>query len=421
MGRPGRGPETGFPLSTADRHQLRRRHLKVENHSSMESREADMKRKLTWIAFSALFAALCVPAALAQSTGSVKGVCRDMQGNPIVGATVQWVSQENGRKYELKTNKKGEYFSLGIEPGKYTVTLLQDGKQLDLVKGFPVQLDENTLDFDLKKSQQQAAQQQGISPEQLKQMQEQQAKQAKEVTTVKALNEKLAAANQASQAGDFDGAITQLTDATNMDATRDLLWFKLGDAYRNSAVKQTDAGEKSKRLDQAQQDYQKAIDIKQKAVEASTTKNPADAQTLASYYNNLAEAYARAGKTDDAVKAYGQAAQTNPTGAGQYYFNLGAILTNTGKVDDAIAAFDKAIAADPNRADAYYWKGVNMMGKATLKGDKMVAPDGTADAFNKYLQLQPNGQFADPAKQMLASIGAAVETEYGKKKGAARK
>ena len=67
------------------------------------------------------------------------------------------------------------------------------------------------------------------------------------------------------------------------------------------------------------------------------------------------------------------------------------MLTNAGKVDDAIAAFDKVIAADPTKADAYYWKGVNMIGKATLQGDKMVAPEGTAEAFQKYLELQPNG------------------------------
>jgi len=55
-----------------------------------------------------------------------------------------------------------------------------------------------------------------------------------------------------------------------------------------------------------------------------------------------------------------------------------------------------------------------MIGKATLKGDKMVAPDGTAEAFNKYLELQPNGPMAQPAKDMLASIGATVETGFGK-------
>ena len=83
-------------------------------------------------------AALCVPPVFAQATGTVKGVCKDMDGKPIVGANVEWVNTDNGRKYNLKTNKKGEYFSLGIEPGKYKVTLTQDGKQLDQVNGFPV-------------------------------------------------------------------------------------------------------------------------------------------------------------------------------------------------------------------------------------------------------------------------------------------
>jgi tetratricopeptide (TPR) repeat protein len=362
---------------------------------------------------------LCVQVGVAQSTGTVKGACKDVDGKPITGAIVEYVSQENGRKYSLKTNNKGEYFSLGIEPGKYAVTLTKDGKQLDSVKGFPVQLDENTLDFDLKKSQVQAAQQQGISPEQMKKMQEAQEKQTKEVTTVKALNEKLALATQASAAGDFDTAIAQLTEATQTDANRDLLWFKLADAYRSSAAKQTDPQEKAKRYDLAITDYQKAVDLKQKAIDASATKNPVDAQSLAAYYNNMAEADSKTGKTDDAVKSYTQAAQLNPAGAAQYYFNMGAVLTNTGKVDEAVVAFDKAIAADPNKAEAYYWKGVNMIGKATLKGDKMVAPDGTAEAFNKYLELQPTGQFAEPAKQMLASIGATVETQFGKGKKAA--
>jgi hypothetical protein len=46
----------------------------------------------------------------------------------------------------------------------------------------------------------------------------------------------------------------------------------------------------------------------------------------------------------------------------------------------------------------------------------MIAPPGTAEAFNKYLELQPNGPHADEAKAMLASIGAPVETTFGTKK-----
>jgi tetratricopeptide (TPR) repeat protein len=392
--------------------------LGCQNQQSEEvvcglSREAEMKRYFAFIAFVALVAGLWVPVAAAQSTGTVRGVCKDMQGNPIVGAIVRYDNLDNGRKYTFKTNKKGEYFSLGVEPGKYVVTLTQDGKELDKVNNYPVQLQENVLDFDLKKVQAEVARQQGISPEQLKKMQEQQAKQSKENNTIKQLNEKLAAANEASKAGDYTTAIAQLTEATQIDPARDLLWFKLGDAYRSSSGKQADSTEKAKQLDTAISDYQKAIDLKTKSAGVGAS-GPAPDPNLAAYYNNLGEAYAKANKVDDAVKAYTQAAQANPPNAGQYYFNEGAVLTNVGKVDDAITAFDKCIAADPNKADAYYWKGVNMIGKATLKGDKMVAPDGTAEAFNKYLELQPTGQYADPAKQMLASIGAKVETQYGK-------
>jgi tetratricopeptide (TPR) repeat protein len=270
----------------------------------------------------------------------------------------------------------------------------------------------------MAKEQATTGQAQGLSAEQVKQQQEQQAKASKETNTVKILNDKLLAAKTASDAGNYDLAVSTLTEATQIDANRDLIWAKLGDAYLNSASKQTDTAEKTTRYTSASEDFQKAIDLKQKAMDTDPKQKTPDAtKILAQYYNNLGQSYGKAGKTDDAIKAYNQAATLDPAGSAQYYYNLGAILTNTGKVDDAIVAFDKAIAADPNRADAYYWKGVNMIGKATLNGDKMVAPAGTAEAFQKYLELQPTGQFADPAKQMLASIGATVETNFGKKKG----
>ena len=376
-----------------------------------------MKNHSLVLVLIAMLVAFCIPPAFAQATGSVKGVAKDMQGNPIVGATVEWYNTDNGRKYTLKTNKKGEYFSLGIEPGKYKVSLLQDGKQIDSVNGFKVAVDENTLDFDEKQSQAEAAKQKGISPEQLKQMQEAQEKQTKEVTTVKTLNEKLQAANQSMQAGDFDSAVNSLTQATQMDANRDLLWARLGDAYVGSAPKQTDPAEKTRRYTEALSDYQKAVEIKQKTVDAEPQKKPDDLRALASYYNNLAQAESKVGKVDDAVKAYDQAAQLYPAGAAQFYYNQGAVLTNAGKADEAIASFDKAIAADPNKAEAYYQKGVNLLAKETIdKNGKVIPAPGTAEAFNKYLELQPTGPFAEPAKAMLASIGATVETSYGKKK-----
>jgi tetratricopeptide (TPR) repeat protein len=381
-------------------------------------------KKLAVIGIAILLLSLAVPPVFAQASGTVKGVCKDGQGNPIADGVVVYANLDNGQKYSLKTNKRGEYFSLGITPGSYLVTLYKnaddakDNKELFHFNKYQVKLEENSLDFNLKQEAEESAKGKGLTPEQIKQQQEQQAKQQKEVGTVKQLNEKLAAANAAITAGDYDTAIAALNDANQIDANRDLIWFKLGDANRLSATKQTDPAEKQKRLEAAVAAYQKAVQLKQAA---PAEKDPAAAaKTLAAYYNNLAEAYAKAGKTDDAVKTYALAAQTDPTAAGQYYFNAGAVLTNAGKVDDAIVAFDKVIAADPNRADAYYWKGVNLIGKATLQGEKMVAPEGTAPAFQKYLELQPTGTYADAAKQMLASIGASVETGY-KKKAPAKK
>jgi tetratricopeptide (TPR) repeat protein len=267
----------------------------------------------------------------------------------------------------------------------------------------------------LKKSQAEAAQQKGISPEQLKQMQEAQEKNKKEGDTVKTLNEKLAVANQAMQTGDFESAVATLNEATQIDPSRDLLWARLGDANLGAGPKQADTTAKAKRYGDAVTDYQKAIDLKKKSMEASP--KPEDAKYLAAYYNNLGQAEARTGQLDESVKAYDQAAALNPAGAAQYYYNQGAVLTNSGKVDEANTAFDKSIAADPSKAEAYYQKGVNLINKATTdKTGKVIPAPGTAEALNKYLELQPTGQFAEGAKGMLQYIGSSIETSYGAKK-----
>jgi tetratricopeptide (TPR) repeat protein len=101
---------------------------------------------------------------------------------------------------------------------------------------------------------------------------------------------------------------------------------------------------------------------------------------------------------------------------------LGALLTNAGQAEPATVAFKKAIEVDPNYADAYYQYGISLMGKATLgEGGKMVPVAGTGEAFQKYLELAPNGPNAEAAKALLDSIGMKVETEFGKKKTTPKK
>jgi tetratricopeptide (TPR) repeat protein len=362
-----------------------------------------MKHRVVIFMMAVLVAALLVPAMYGQGTTTVKGVCKDRDGKPFANAQVLFYSAETGRKYNIKTNGKGEYFSLGVASGKYKVTLMQDGKEIYSLNGVPVTLqqDENVIDIDLKKEQ--GAQQQTMSDEQKKAIQEQQAKAEKEANTVKSLNDKLAGARAAMLANNFDQAAQLMTDAAQLDPTRDLIFFTLGDAYRGKAksIEKTDRPASKEAYEQAITAYEKAIALK----------------PTAAYYNNVAEVYGKAGRMDDAIKAYNEAATLDPTGAGMYYFNLGAILTNSGRIDDAIEAFKKTVAVDPNKADAYYWMGVNLVGKAsTDKSGKVIAVGGTAEAFNKYLELQPTGNYAQQAKDMLTYIGSTIETSFGTKK-----
>jgi tetratricopeptide (TPR) repeat protein len=359
---------------------------------------------------------LSVSPAFAQTTGTVQGTCLDTDGKPIVGAEVEWTSTETGHKYTLKTDNKGKYFSLGVSPGKYNVKLSKDGKELTHLNGVPVEVgDMPPQDFDLKKEQVAQAQGQGLTAEQLKAKQDAAAKAENEKKTVGTLNDKLSAARTAMNAKDYETAITALNEGNQIDNNRDTIWFELGNAYLGSAATQTDSDEKKKRFESAATDYQKAIDLR--TASDTAQKDPKNPSIMAAYYNNLAQAYSKTNKVDDAVANYNKAAQLDPTHAGGYLFNIGAVYTNAGRADDAIAAFDKVIAADPTKAAAYYWKGVNLLGKETIAKDgKVVAPEGTAEAFQKYLELEPTGTFAQPAKDMLTSIGAKIETGFGTKK-----
>ena len=203
-----------------------------------------------------------------------------------------------------------------------------------------------------------------------------------------------------------------MKQAADAGGTFALVWATLGSYETDAAAKATDPAAKKQMYADSATALKKALEI----CGANPQQQGCKPDQLANYHNNLGQAYAKSGQTDLAMQEYQTAAQANPAGAGQYFYNLGAILTNAGKVDDANEAFAKAIQADPTKAEAYYQKGVNLLGKATIKDGKMVAPPEASDDLQKYLELQPNGQFAGSAKELLASMGQSIQTSYGTKK-----
>ena len=387
-----------------------------------------MKEKFGYAVLLAILCAIFAVPAVSQSA-TVKGVCKDVDGNPIVDAQVVWHNEENGRVFTMKTDKKGQYLHLGLDPGKYTVTLSKDGKELDSVKNYHLGLDETVLDFDLKQTQTESAKQAGMTDEQAKQMQSAKASAEKYNANVKVVKDKLAAATAAIQppTPDYDKAIGLMNEAVALVPDENVVWYRRGVIYLDSAKAQTDPAEKTKRNSSAYDDLQKAIELKKTAMSSPAQSGKptaqggiSDNQLLAAYNDSLAAAAGRLGKNDEAMSAYKQAAELDPAGAGHYYLNMGILLTNSNKTSDpeivkkAVEAFDKAIAADPKNADAYYLKGIDLMGLLKMdSNNKVIAPPGMADAFQKYLELQPDGVHAAEAKNDLALVGSTVETSYG--------
>ncbi len=345
------------------------------------------KRFLILVTFLALLTGLGVIPALAQNLGTIKGTAKDENGKPIADASVELDNTDNGSKQTVKTNGKGEYFSQSLEPGTYNVILVRDGKRVDAFGKVPVAAGhETTVNFDLKKDLAGA-----ISPEEQKKIDEIKAQNEK-ITNLNAL---LKQAHDLEKAGNYDQAVTMLQPAAEQNPKEDVIWGMLGDGYRGA-----------KKYPEAIDAYSKALAIK---------------PDNAGYMSGLADAYAKSDQIDKAVQEYDAAAKAAPANAGVYYFNEGVVFTNKQKPDQAVAAFQKAITADPNKAEAYYYKGENMIGLAKLENGKMVAPPGTAEAFNKYLELKPDGPLAAQAKAYLEALGSKVETTYGKGKSAPKK
>ncbi len=194
---------------------------------------------------------------------------------------------------------------------------------------------------------------------------------------------------------------TLMTKDTQMRPTEPVLWAYLGQAQVGL-----------KKYDEAETSYKKAIEVDA----ASKKQNPA-IQGMAN--SGLGEIYARQGKVPEANAAYDAAAKANPSSAGTYLRNQAVIFFQAGNADAQVAAAEMAIKNDPNDALVYYLKGQGLVSKATVdpKTQRIVLPEGCAEAYQKYLDLAPTGTYAGEVQAILQQAGQKVNSTYkaGKK------
>jgi tetratricopeptide (TPR) repeat protein len=345
-------------------------------------------------------ASVLAPSAAAQADGVIRGQILDVAGKPWADIGIQAVSDQ-GVKQDTKTDKDGNYMFRNLRSGVYVVSVMLPPpnppypSNCRVTGGSEVRVDLNFKE---------------IASKQGAEFQEAQKKAAETKTKFEGMKqhftagntildqEKAVRADLSKATPDARDALKQkLTDLSNQavsefqaaqqaapekDPNLHLIYAKLGEAYDTAG-----------RNDEAAQAYQQAITAK---------------PDVPGYYNNLGNVLARVGKIDEAKAAYSKSAELEPANAATAWRNFGISLYNANRLGDAVEPLQKSAELDPKNAQTWYLLGASLVYKMTVKkvGDKEVpefAP-GTIEAYQKAIELDPNGPWGQQAKQGLEQL-----------------
>jgi tetratricopeptide (TPR) repeat protein len=404
-----------------------------------------MKRTISlWLgllAFAFVPVLAQAPAAPKGNTGKIHGHVTNPTGAPQLGGSVTLVgvgrvasgpglAAQMAEKGVFKVDENGDYAGEAA-PGTYTIVYRDKGAKPEQVsdkfENVKIQAGQDTLqDIDMSRK----AYIDTLSVETRKQLEEIRKKNAeilKVNDVIKNINNDLKLAGQDFK--DADNAHVTAVQALGPSASRadieakeveiktakytevetlmlrdsaakpdaSQIWAQLGQAQVGLA-QLCNADDRTAKYAQAEATYKKVLEVEA----ASKKPNP---QLQGAADAGLGEIYARTGKVPEAQAAYNAAAKINPPQAAFYLKNEAVIFYQTNNSDAQVAAADAAIKIDPkSQPDVYYFKGQGLVGKYTIdpKTNQIILPDDCIQAFQMYLQLAPNGQFAKDTKDILA-------------------
>jgi tetratricopeptide (TPR) repeat protein len=285
-------------------------------------------------------------------TGQIKGKVVDAENKPVEGAIVVVQSEDGGnRKFQLKTDRKGEYLQIGIQPGNYTVTATKG----NLTQTFStrISLDMKEVNFALKPG--------GVAAAMTKE------DAAKKIAGIQA---KYKQAFDLINAEKYDEA-TKMFNEVLADVP------KCAECYIGIAAIHMRKNEP----EPAEAAYKKAIELNPEGPDAYSG--------LAALYN-AQKKFKEAGEMG--AEAAKRSAAANPGGAGDptSFYNQGVIAWNGNDFAKAQEHFESALKADPNHAESHF-----MLGKVYINLGKLAE---AATEFETYIKLAPTGRNAKEAQ-----------------------
>lgn len=366
-----------------------------------------------------LAAGLAMGAAAQEKPGKIHGTVSDVSGNAFVGVVVSLRNSTTGQPTDLTTDSGGRYRSGNLPAGSYSVDIKVNGKSaysqiVNITAGQDTLQDFNFKELQSKQSEEsvEAAKKNEEAKAQFAAMKQHfdagntaldQAKQAKMQLDKMPKDQQASGQAQVDQpAGtaitEFNAALQAMADTDN---NRNIVLARLGEAYETDS-KYSDAADA----------YAKAVALK---------PDP-------SYYNNLGNSLARTGKVDDALTAYQKAIELDPMNTAMYWRNFAIGLYNTGRIKESVDPLKKATDADPKNAQAWYLLGAALVNTMEFKqnGDKLVPvlTPGTQEAYQKAIDLDPNGVWGAQAKQgleALQAMGLGIDTKVNQRPAANQK
>jgi len=306
-----------------------------------------------WLVVFLVLAAAAVAVPAFAQNGMVKGTVRDEKGQPVDGAKIA-IAQNGGtgRKFETKSDKKGEFIQIGLPSGQYVVSAEKDKlasapSTVSLSVGRPaeVALVVSAAGGANTKASQEAA-----------------------AALKKIFEEGVAASN----GGKHDEAIAKFQQGIAVNSN-------CADCYNNIGYSYT----QMKQYDKAEEAYKKATEIR-----------PTDPAA----FNGLANVYNAQRKGDLAAQASAKATELSGASGGgntDALFNQGVILFNGGKSGEAKPLFEQVVKSNPDHAEGHYMLGM------TLAGEN---PSAARGEFETYLKLSPSGPNAAMAKQFVDAL-----------------